>query len=271
MSMAIIDPIAPVQMHNRVGTNPSILPNERHVPAGFTIYSDPATRASPAMLALQRKQRRKKQRKTFRVQLAMFKTDLETIIFDAVVTWALPYAPEGKPFGLITDFSREAFERLHGFQYELQPEHIGELKEMVWAMQLWAIGEGIDVEALKFNEWSTAEFMEAWPPGEEIEFDFSKIKVQGCGGMPGMFAAMVMYDRGLRAGNHNFTHATMAWKEVILASTERSVESMAINSMAWQTRILALVVDRWIMRNKQEDRLIQWDYINRFLVEDVYE
>jgi hypothetical protein len=63
----------------------------------------------------------------------------------------------------------------------------------------------------------------------------------------------------------------MAWKEVILASTGRAVESMAINSIAWQTRILALVVDRWIIRNKQEDRLIQWDYINRFLVEDVYD
>lgn len=159
----------------------------------------------------------------------MFKTDIETIIFDAVVSWALQYAPEGKPFGLITDFSKAAFERLHGFQHELQPEHIEELKEMTWALQMWAMGEGIDIEALKLNEWSPAAFMGRWPPGEEIEIDFSKIKVEGCGGVPGMFAAMVMYDR---AGDHNLTHATMAWKGLILASTERSLESMAINSMA---------------------------------------
>jgi hypothetical protein len=136
------------------------------------------------------------------------------------------------------------------FQYLLQSKHIEKLKEMVWAMEMWAMGEGIDVEALKFNEWTPR-----WPPGPEIEFDFSKIMFQGCGGVPGMFAAMVMYNRGLRAGDHNFTHATMAWKGVILTSTERSVESMAVTSIAWQTRILALV-DRWIMKNKQEDRLI---------------
>jgi len=34
--------------------------------------------------------------------------------------------------------------------------------------------------------------------------------------------------------DHNFIHATMAWKEVILA----------ITFIAWQTRILELVVDR---------------------------
>lgn len=271
MSVATTNPFAPVHTRNRAGINRSILTDERHVPASFTIYSDPATRASPALLALHRKRRRAKQRKRFRVQLALFKTDIETTIFDAVVQWALQYAPRDLPFGLITDFSRGAFEKLHGFQHELQPEHIEELNEMVWAMQTWAMGEGIDVEALKQHEYTTAEFMETWPPGEEIEFDFSKIRLEGCGGILGMFAAMVMYDRGLRAGDHNFTHATIAWKEVILASMDRSVESMAINSMAWQTRILALVADRWIMRNRPEDRLIQWDYLNRFLMEDVSE
>jgi hypothetical protein len=142
---------------------------------------------------------------------------------------------------------------------------------MVWAMQKWAMGEGIDVETLRHNEYTTVEFSETWPPGEEILFDFSKIKWEGCGGILGMFAAMVMYDRGLRAGDHNFTHATTAWREVFLASMERSVELVAINSMAWQSRILALVADRWIMQNEPEDRLIQWDYLNRFLMEDVYE
>lgn len=86
-----------------------------------------------------------------------------------------------------------------------------------------------------------------------------------------MFAAMVMYDTGLRAGDHNFTHATLAWREVVLASMERSVESMAINSMAWQGRILALVADRWILQNKPEDRLKQWNYLNKFLMKDLYE
>jgi hypothetical protein len=271
MSIATTDPFALVHMRNRIGTNRSILHCERHVPAGFTIFSDPFRRASPALLSLKRKKRREKQRKRFRVQLAMFKTDLETIIFDAVVTWALQYAPKEKQFGLITDFSRKAFKRLHKFQYELQPEHIEELKEMVWSLQLWAMGEGIHVETLKYNERSSVAFMESWPPGAAIEFDFSKIKVKGDAGVVGMFAAMVMYDTGLQAGDHNYTHATMAWKEVMLASMARSVEAMAIGSMAWQCRILALVVDRWILRSKQEDRDIQWDYINRFLLEDVSE
>jgi hypothetical protein len=68
---------------------------------------------------------------------------------------------------------------------------------MLWAMQMWVMGEGIDVESLKLNEYTPAAFIEAWPPGAEIEFNFSKIKFQGCGGVPGMFAAMVMYDKGL--------------------------------------------------------------------------
>jgi hypothetical protein len=271
MSLATTDPSAPAYSRNRGGRNRSILPYERHVPANVTIYSNPAARASLALRALNRKRVRAKQRKRFRVQLALFKTDIETTIFDAVVQWALQYAPERIPFGLITDFSRGAFEKLHGFQHELHARHIEKLKEMVWAMQMWAMGEGIDVETLRHNEYMTVEFSETWPPGEEILFDFSKIKWEGCGGILGMFAAMVMYDRGLRAGNHNFTHATTAWREVVLASMERSVESMAINSMAWQSRILALVADRWIMQNEPEDRLIQWNYLNRFLMEDVYE
>jgi hypothetical protein len=34
------------------------------------------------------------------------------------------------------------------------------------------------------------------------------------------------------------------------------------------TRV-ALVADRWIMQNGPEDRLIQWNYLDRFLMENV--
>jgi hypothetical protein len=119
MSLATTDPSAPAYSCNRGGRNRSILPYEHHVPANVTIYSNPATRGSLALLALNRKRVRAKQRKRFQVQLALFKTDIETTIFDAVVQWALQYAPERIPFGLITDFSRGAFKKLHGFQHEL--------------------------------------------------------------------------------------------------------------------------------------------------------
>lgn len=34
--------------------------------------------------------------------------------------------------------------------------------------------------ALKHSEYTTVEFAEMWPPGEEILFDFSKIEWEGC-------------------------------------------------------------------------------------------
>lgn len=271
MSLETTEPLAPVHGRNRHDTNRSLGLHEPLVPTPIGVYNDRAARVSQALLVLNHKRERARQQKRFRVQLALFKTDIETIIFDAVIQWALQYAPENIPLGLITNFSRGEFERLHGFQHDLQAKDIEQLKEMVWAMQMWAMSEGIDVEALKHSEHMPVEFSETWPPGEEIEFDFSKIKWEGCGGILGMFAAMVMYDTGLGAGDHNFTHATLAWKEITLASMQRSVESMAISSTAWQSRILALVADRWIMQNKLEDRLIQWNYLDRFLTEDVFE
>ena len=79
------------------------------------------------------------------------------------------------PFGLMTDFSREAFERLHELQYLLLPEHIEELKEMILAMQMWTMGGGFDVEALKLNEWTPAALWNRGLQEQKLNSTFRKL------------------------------------------------------------------------------------------------